>query len=1045
MVLWLDDSYFEDEPMLRMPLLFEPLVGALTFTDPNLGVAGPHRGSISLIGPWRSSTLRRMLPSWRRSPALEAAGILLPWDDNKSLRTLTQDALGWVSLYCATPSVMDEALVSKPGTIREVANDYLKKEGFREVHNLTATDAELAFEVFSELELRKANLTGTDPKQPPGHIVLISEWDTFYARTMSLTYGAELARRLDRKDPSAWLDYVSRYVDRAPGLQVVPENFHSFVYLRGLDGQTVGKPGDRDEGEADRKAARSSPASFDDLRHWTPDSNRAQGQAQFDYLGRLGDRIMALEDRLQRENRGRVTAIGIVGSDVFDTLLILQALRDRFPNTLFFTTDLDVRFAHPSERGWARNLIVASSYGLELAPELQGQIAPFRDSKQTALFAAALAALGEPHLSNLTGVSARRFEIGNSAVVDLSTRGPMATARVVVPEQLYPDDSNEPQVFEMKFALHPETPQEQLREAAVNRHENWLWCALFGALTVVGLCWLVPSLRNLSFSCLRFPSEALVYSEEDIGGPEGAAYFVQQLGRKECPVIGVFLRGYLGDLIHQPVEFDRTKITDPAILDELERDTRLQRKWVEEQKEKWQCELARRMVAGLNYLMEKWVPDEETPPSNVSVRGPREGPVMRFWRRRKVRRKLDAELAAMSVDARPGGNVVPGGHPAVAAADAREAALGIYRLRLRRLVWMILWAGAFGYIARQLGRAIWFDSTFNPRGEPFSLVSGISAWPAVIVRFVEVALAVLFLLILRHNGRENFYRLSRIYRLPVVVRSPEPMPNGRVCAARLWNEYRIGRNLLRVIWRVSPPIICYFGMVWIVFVLSGGVIMYPVRGNAVAVWNDKIVLAGFVGFLLLSFVTLDAARGGSRLIRRLTGAPTDYPTATRQHFRRLRGDINPDYLDEWIDLQLIADLTEYLSALVYFPSILLVLLIAARNSWWDNWPWAAVVIVIFSMNFVLSAAGIVLLQRAAQRAKREATASLDAKIKQLARKLAASPAENDQSQAGKLLEEIRGIERGAFVSFWNSPVIGALFLSSGGTTAIQALIWFMGR
>src|SRR6185503_17784687 len=119
-----------------------------------------------------------------------------------------------------------------------------------------------------------------------------------------------------------------------------------------------------------------------------PDVNKAEGPAQFDYLGRLGDRMDGLQKSLKRDGDGQISAIGIVGSDVYDTLLILQALRGRFPAALFFTTDLDVRYFHPRERDWALNLIVVSPYGLALNDALQGNVPEFRDGTQTAQFTA---------------------------------------------------------------------------------------------------------------------------------------------------------------------------------------------------------------------------------------------------------------------------------------------------------------------------------------------------------------------------------------------------------------------------------------------------------------------------------------------------------------------------------------------------------------------------------------------------------------------------------------------------------------------------------
>jgi hypothetical protein len=239
---------------------------------------------------------------------------------------------------------------------------------FESFQNFAATDAQLAEEILDELALRDIKL-----KETQHHVVLISEWDTFYARALSLTYRAELAIRQGSTRTRA--EFLKEWTNAEA---LAPSNFHSFVYLRGLDGQTVGgDSGSKIGNPQNDRAARTQVTSIEDLRKWVPDANKAVGQAQFDYLGRLGDQMEELEKTLHREDRGHIEAVGIVGSDVYDTLLILQALRRRFSNALFFTTDLDARLCHPREREWARNLIVASAYGLALHPDLQKDVAPF--------------------------------------------------------------------------------------------------------------------------------------------------------------------------------------------------------------------------------------------------------------------------------------------------------------------------------------------------------------------------------------------------------------------------------------------------------------------------------------------------------------------------------------------------------------------------------------------------------------------------------------------------------------------------------------------
>jgi hypothetical protein len=120
------------------------------------------------------------------------------------------------------------------------------------------------------------------------------------------------------------------------------------------------------------KSASKAPRKDDggqsqDLRAQLKDTppEHAEGRSQFDYLRRLADEIEQLDHKKQFAKNG-VKAIGIVGSDLYDKLLILQALRGRFKDKIFFTTDLDARYLHADQKDWARNLVVASNFGLSL-------------------------------------------------------------------------------------------------------------------------------------------------------------------------------------------------------------------------------------------------------------------------------------------------------------------------------------------------------------------------------------------------------------------------------------------------------------------------------------------------------------------------------------------------------------------------------------------------------------------------------------------------------------------------------------------------------
>ena len=100
-----------------------------------------------------------------------------------------------------------------------------------------------------------------------------------------------------------------------------------------------------------------------------------------DYLRRLEPRL-----RAGQSGSGRLRAIGVLGTDVYDKLLILRALRPGFPGVVFFTTDLDAQLLQPGELEWTRNLIVASPFNLQLPPDFHSTALPFRDCYQSSTF-----------------------------------------------------------------------------------------------------------------------------------------------------------------------------------------------------------------------------------------------------------------------------------------------------------------------------------------------------------------------------------------------------------------------------------------------------------------------------------------------------------------------------------------------------------------------------------------------------------------------------------------------------------------------------------
>jgi hypothetical protein len=251
------------------------------------------------------------------------------------------------------------------------------------------SDDRLFDTLIAELERRQVRL-GWDA------VILIGEWDSFYGRALPIEFRAaacakvatfseaDLKQILVPTTVKAWCPTVPRAVDlqiqRPADYESLTLNIFRYSYLSGLDGEV---PGD-DRVKAGRAENPKANATAKDLLAGGL-KERPEGTSQLDY-------VRALTARILDEGEG-AKAIGILGTDPYDALLILKALRPAFPYAVFFTVDLDARYLHASEYKWTRNMVIASPFGLQLAGGMQRDVPPFRSSYQTAAYFAVLQAV----------------------------------------------------------------------------------------------------------------------------------------------------------------------------------------------------------------------------------------------------------------------------------------------------------------------------------------------------------------------------------------------------------------------------------------------------------------------------------------------------------------------------------------------------------------------------------------------------------------------------------------------------------------------------
>ena len=1059
LVLWLEEEQFTDFPHARLALLLNELANTnsfcTNFAQMNVCLTNYYFCGVHLVGPRTSATLRGFLPSF-------TAGAFDPSVTARSLLADVSNVLHQVDVFCPTPRVMDAMLVTnsaddKPRheTARALTNYW-----FHTFHNFAATDAQLAREAFEELKLRQVDLGKTNV-----NLVLVSEWDTFYGRALALTYAAELAKFQQVSNKPSNTTFVRQFL---AGSNVWPQNLICETYLRGLDGQTTKPKATPSKSDGSRKP------TIEQLVDGDVNESPAEGEPQFDYMIRLGDRLLERQRQMRAAGQGKFEAIGICGSDSYDTLVILQVLRRRFPDTVFFTTDLDARFAHPKEQDWARNLVVLSGYGLELNINFQGGIAPFRDSDQTAYFAATLAALDAACFDKLGEITVppRRFEIGRDGIYDLSVNPPG-------PLQAPPEGH-------VQFLQQPE---KKTKLAIV------IVCGLF----LVFLTWRV--VQRLTTDCTQFENAALWFRQEDVGGRDGAASLMRRLRQLGCyaqsPDPGAV---WLWREFEKVVEnFDKEGVQTELhseqmqkLMDHLNDDV-------------LQSKINFNAIASSKLIAEKTLEDIRQMHRENQSQGVFEKSLS--TRRMRLHRRLldelfDVILTPQAEEKLEDAEQVELKALATATRFARRAGEEQFRLRRYQRRWA--WAGALVLLV-----VLWVmlctasdDSQPFKAGEPFLFTAGISVWPTEFFRLFALALSVILIFRSYAMLRGGIFEITRNFRLPLMTypakkilwRLPSiPPPAAAVDVNWLWEHYQQLGRPWHCFRRIAPMFLLYFCFCMAIVKLFDSFPYTPLRGGAVLPWNYILLYTSVSAFLILAFWMIDAACLCRWLVERLGESPTVYPKACLQHFIRQRGlrqstaaedkqkiekkfarkiscvlpeqseqlrqleaekeaaikeaalarsqnnRRNEDILAEWIDMQIIAELTARVGRLVYLPFIVFFVTIVSRNSLFDRWTWPPALVAIFILNLCLCAASMLILRQSAFKAREAGLATLKARVEETEKENTPDPKARQASVAKKLLDELETLDKGAFAPIWESPLLGAILIPSTGTVLLELL------
>ncbi len=815
-------------------------------------------------------------------------------------------------------------------------------------------------------ELRGRGLCSVGPRK---RVILISEWDSIYARTFSQTLSLTLQGDL-----------------KCPG-ELGEIELQNYSYLRGLDGVTIGGSATltRRSGDSSRGGDAKAPIEW------------PEGRPQADYVRRLVGVILKNNADLP------VHAIGMIGSDVHDKLVLAQALRDAFPDRVLFTTDMDARLLHPSVMRYAHNVIVASSLPLMWkedpsslplvlkeestsntpsgSPQTElrksvNRIGPFRDTYQTATFLAARLAVEGGIISDCS-----KKEYARNLECDVAKKTAI------------------PKMFEIARDGVVELPVNGVADPEKSKRSLAAWVVFSVFLALAGLVVIGhpgPAMRQARLWWSNASQEPFGRSYAVVAGLEVAA-----LAYAGAVVAELFAPGSAGAWGPPLSAAAAAVVFWTCVYPGTP--------WVQ----------ALRPGSGLVDSDDAWACFVVQICLIVAV-------TMAPW-------ELLANVAAKNPEA-----------------DMREpfaivSGVSAWPSQLLRTLVVVLFAWFLDEIWCRSAQAVvdiekkyHLSSPDAPEaGTPSGWTTRI--WEALKVWFVwrpDVLLS---------DGRVDGAKLWHEYRL---------LMDNRTRALRVvtWAVLTIG---------------LFFACAWLINQLTDDVQPeIPARGftDRGLFWSTVMVSAGAVIFLLV--MVGDVTILTSRFVAILKRGRTIYRLETIERFaaelgplrekqartliagppsERLDGTVHrPNcntLLDDWIDARLLAEHTAAIGRLIVFPFILVALLVVARSQLLDNWYVGGAVLAGLVFYVLWAIAMAALLNHDAEQARQKALRGMEADLRWLK---GAGP-DFDKLADGfpDLIEQIRKLRDGAFAPFFEQSLVQAILVPLGGAGGVQLISLLM--
>jgi hypothetical protein len=218
----------------------------------------------------------------------------------------------------------------------------------------------------------------------------------------------------------------------------------------------------------------------------------------------------------------------------------------------------------------------------------------------------------------------------------------------------------------------------------------------------------------------------------------------------------------------------------------------------------------------------------------------------------------------------------------------------------------------------------------------------------------------------------------------------------------------------------------------------------PHRGEQSQSVSRLVLACSVIGMIALVFFVVDATHLCQRFAKAFQSQRYDWPTAELKEAARHHPCDDQDNLSDWLSMKLIAERSQQVGKLLYYPCVVIFLMAFARLYVFDRWNVPIPLIIILILLFAALVIHTLVLRREADKARQAVLQRLRERMTQIVSAASSKRREIQREQLTMLIDDINGLQQGAFRTLTEDYLVRALAIPFGGTGGLLLLEQLLG-